>query len=223
MRATLEDILAQAGGTWRLEQIWSPSSRDSALNYRDAAPYLMRVEDGRAVILDYGIKQADGTWKLASDPSTIFATKNDILALAHGAGTEWRTESLQFNPYANLPVERIGVRFTDGIAVDYTVKITDRDGSFYVWARNLDRAIQLEWKTGDSREFNLRNYAVDFDTLDEVNSTDDSTYRVEMLTPAQFHFATSLGGIDFRPEILTAHLNSDTGAYNLFGRPGPWR
>ena len=98
-----------------------------------------------------------------------------------------------------MPVETIGVRFTDGVAVDYTVEVTDRDGTFYVWARNLDRAIQLEWKTGDSREFNLRNYAIDFDSLDEVNSTDDSMYRVELLTPAQFHFATSLGGIDFRP------------------------
>jgi hypothetical protein len=37
-----------------------------------------------------------------------------------------------------------------------------------------------------------------------VSSTDDSTYRVELLTPAQFHFATSHGGIDFRPEMLSS-------------------
>jgi hypothetical protein len=43
------------------------------------------------------------------------------------------------------------------------------------------------------------------------NSTDDSRYRVELLTPAQFHFATSLGGIDFRPEMLTARYVSGPG------------
>ncbi|MCF4129698.1 hypothetical protein [Methylobacterium sp. SyP6R] len=47
--------------------------------------------------------------------------------------------------------------------------------------RNLDRALQLEWKTGDSCAFSLRNYAIDVDHLDEVGSTDNSTYRVEML------------------------------------------
>ncbi|PYF01795.1 Ca2+-binding RTX toxin-like protein [Rhodopseudomonas faecalis] len=222
-RATLQEVLPQAaasGAGWRLEQTWSPSGRDHALSDRDAAPYLMRVENGRAVILDYGIEQADGSWKLASDFATSYASKDAILALAHPTGTEWRTEQLGFNPYANLPVDRIGVRFTDGIAVDYTVEVTDQDGSFYVWARNLDRALQLEWKTGDSREFNLRNYAIDFDTLDEVNSTDDSTYRVEMLTPAQFHFATSLGGIDFRPEMLTAQLDNATGHIAYAVGPG---
>jgi predicted ATPase with chaperone activity len=29
-------------------------------------------------IFDYGIKQSDGTWKLASDPGTTYATKADI-------------------------------------------------------------------------------------------------------------------------------------------------
>ncbi|MCJ2189220.1 calcium-binding protein, partial [Novosphingobium beihaiensis] len=209
-RASLEDMLAMGAG-WRLEQMWSPSDRTVQIEFRDEAPYLMQVVDGRAVILDYGMKQADGTWTLASDPATNYAAREDILALAHDAGTEWRIEEIGFNPYADLPVDAIGVRFTDGQVVDYTVQVTDRDGTFYVWARNLDRAIQLEWKTGDSREFNLRNYAIDFDTLDEVNSTDDSTYRVELLTPAQFHFATSLGGIDFQPQMLSATLDNATG------------
>lgn len=66
-------------------------------------------------------------------------------------------------------------------------------------------ALQLEFRYGDARPFELRNYAIEFETLDEVNSSDDFTYRVEMLTPAQFHFATSLGGIDFRPEMLGAN------------------
>jgi hypothetical protein len=58
-----------------------------------------------------------------------------------------------------------------------------------------------------------------------VNSTDDSTYRVETLTPAQFHFATSLGGIDFRPEMLTATYDNQTGqlSYTVNGVRGAGR
>jgi hypothetical protein len=139
-------------------------------------------------------------------------------------------EEIQFNallsavegPLADLPVSQIGVNFINGEAVDYTVRVTDNDGSFYVWARNLDRALQLQAKTGAAFEFNLRNFEVNLETLDEVNSTDDSTFRVELLTPAQFHFATSLGGIDFRPEMLTATYNNITGqlAYTVNGSRG---
>jgi hypothetical protein len=50
-RATLEDVLAQ-GAAWRLEQAWSPSTRGQALTHRDEAPYLARIENGRATILD---------------------------------------------------------------------------------------------------------------------------------------------------------------------------
>ncbi len=215
-RATLEQVLAQ-GADWRLEQAWSPATRATDPEHREEAPYLVRVENGRAVVLDHGIANADGSWSLASDPATTYATRDVILALNHAGGTEWRVEAIGSNPLAALPVEAIGVRFTDGIAVDYTVQVTDRDGSFYVWARNLDRALELEAKTGDYREFNLRNYEVDFDHLDEVGSTDDSSYRVELLTPAQFHFATSLAGFDFHPEMLTAVANDATGhlAYSV--------
>jgi hypothetical protein len=121
-------------------------------------------------------------------------------------------EDIQFNPLANLPVEQIGVYFINGMVKDYTVQVTDNVGSFYVWARNLDRALQLQAKTGAAYEFNLRNYDVNLATLDEVNSTDDSRYRVELLTPAQFHFATSLGGIDFRPEMLSANVAAPAAA-----------
>jgi hypothetical protein len=177
------------------------------------------------VILDYGIKQSDGTWKLASDPATTYATKADIAALAHASGTEWRIEDIQFNPLANLPVAQIGVYFINGAVKDYTVQVTDNVGSFTVWARNLDRALQLQAKSGTAFEFNLRNYEVNLATLDEVNSTDDSTYRVELLTPAQFHFATSLGGIDFRPEMLGATYDNLTGQliYTVNGVRGAGR
>jgi hypothetical protein len=220
---------------WTLEQAWSPTTRGaSQMPSRDEAPYLVRVVNGpstgsgsggRAVILDYGIKQSDGTWKLASDPGTTYATKADIAALAHASGTEWRIEDIQFNPLANLPVEQIGVYFINGAVKDYTVQVTDNVGSFTVWARNLDRALQLQAKSGTAFEFNLRNYEVNLATLDEVNSTDDSTYRVELLTPAQFHFATSLGGIDFRPEMLGATYDNQTGqlTYTVNGVRGAGR
>ena len=223
-RPTLEQVLSQ-GSAWRVEQAWSPSSRGSALTFRDEAPYLMKQVDGRAVILDYGVKQAGGRWILASDPSVSYASVDDILALGHAVGTEWRREDIQFNPLANLPVEKIGVNFLNGVAIDYTVQVTDDLGTFYVWARNLDRALQLQAKTGAAFEFNLRNYEVNFETLDEVGSTDDSVYRVELLTPQQFHFATSLGGIDFRPAMLTATYDNPTGqlAYSVNGVEGAGR
>src|SRR5690606_13855456 len=142
-------------------------------DFREAAPYLMRVVDGRAVIDDFGIQQPDGSWQLASGRAIVDAggatiaqpTITDILGLSRLPGQEWRVEAIGHNPYAGIDVKEIGVRFTDGVAVDYTVEVTDQDGTFHVWARNLDRALELQFKTGDSREFVLRNYAVDFDTL----------------------------------------------------------
>jgi|GEM_PF-2436836 len=227
-RPDLEDVLAQAaaaGQTWQLEQAFSPSSRSEAVAYRDVAPYLVEIVEGRAIILDYGIKNEDGSWRLASgadvlagDGSVIATpTRDDILAQAAGEGQEWRVEDIGFNPYGFIDVEEIGVYLIDGIVVDYTVEITDQDGSFYVWARNLDRALELQDKYGSPRDFNLRSYEVDFDTLDEVGSTDDSTYRVELLTPGQFHFATSLVGIDFQPEMLSAEIDAADGtiAYSV--------
>jgi Ca2+-binding RTX toxin-like protein len=221
-RPTIEDVLAQAvsvGQTWQIEQTWTPVSRSALAQFRDEAPYLARIVDGRAIIDDYGIQNADGSWRLASgreitdEGGNVIAapTVADILALSRNADQEWRVEEIGFNPYADIEVERIGVRFTDGIPIDYTVEVTDQDGAFLVWARNLDRALELQFKTGDSREFNLRNYEIDLDTLDEVGSSFDSTYRVEVFTPGQFQFATSLGGVDFRKEMLTATLDNDTG------------
>ena len=119
----------------------------------------------------------------------------------------------------------------DALVGDFVVEIPDL-GRIVVEAKNvrslaltggesilgqLDRALELEHKTGDYREFSLRNYAVDFDNLDEVGSTDDSVYRVELLTPAQFHFATSLAGIDCQPKMLSAVADEATGhlAYSV--------
>ncbi len=202
-----EDVAAG----WRLEQGWSPATRAAPLTTREEAPYLVEIVNGRAIIHDVGIHNADGSWSLASDPAVTYASKAAIMALATAQGRTWREEAFAFNPNANLPVDTIGVRYADGIAVDYTVQVTDADGSFFIWARNLDRALELEAKTGDYREFNLRNYEIDFATLDEVGSTDDAVYRVELLTPAQFQFALQLGGLDFNPHMLSAVADAATG------------
>src|SRR5262249_3592187 len=61
-RPTMEQVLAQAtadGAIWRLEQAWSPDARDSAVQFRQEAPYLVQVVNGRALVLDYGIENAD--------------------------------------------------------------------------------------------------------------------------------------------------------------------
>jgi hypothetical protein len=187
-RPTLAQILALGSG-WHVEQAWSPDTRGAALQFRDAAPYLMHVVSGRAVIDDYGVKQADGSWALASGAAIVDAqgnviahpTKADILAQAHAAGTEWRTESFGYNPIANLAVTNIGIDIVNGMVADYTVQVTDQDGSFYVWARNLDRALSLQAKQGTSLAFNLRNYEVDFVKLQQqVDSSDDSRESLAM-------------------------------------------
>ncbi|EFL88196.1 tandem-95 repeat protein [Ahrensia sp. R2A130] len=220
---TLEDVLAQAtadGSVWQLEQLFSPSSRQDNLQHRTEVPYLVEIVDGRAVVLDHGIRGVDGSWTLASGTpildaqGTIIeaATKADITAQATADGQEWRVEEISFNPFAAIDIENIGVRFLDGEVVDYTVEMTDEDGSFYVWARNLDRALELQVLKGENNNFNLRNYEVDFDRLDEVDSTSDSRFRVELLSPNQFHLATSLIGIDFQPAMLSGEIDDVTGA-----------
>ena len=217
-RPGLQDILAQSS-EWVLQQVFSPSTRANAVAHRDNAPYLVEIVDGRAVILDYGVQSQDGTWSLASgleirDENGLVVSEPsvaDIRAMPFEAGQEWRVEEIGLNPFAVLPVSEIGVNFVDGVVVDYTVLVTDENGSFHVWARNLDRAIELQEKFDTPRDFVLRNFEVDFETLDEVGSTDDSTLRVEILTPAQFHFATSLSGIDFQPQLLFAEISAETG------------
>ena len=72
---------------WRLEQGWSPATRGPSAVLRDEAPYLTQIVDGRAVVLDYGIRQADGRWKLASDPSVSYASKAAITALGQMLST----------------------------------------------------------------------------------------------------------------------------------------
>ena len=221
-RPTLEDVMAQTtpvGQGLQLEQMWSPSTRAQPLQHRQEAPYLAEVIGGRVVVLDYGISNADGSWRLASGTDVTDAagnviaqpTREEVIALPTADGQIWRVEEIDFNPFAQIEVDHIGVNIVDGIVVDYTVEVTDQDGSFYLWARNLDRALELQRKFGTPRDFVLRNFEVDFETLDEVGSSDNSTFRVEPLTPALFHFATSSVGIDFQPQMLTAQIVSDTG------------
>ena len=229
-RPTLEQVLAQPGG-WRLEQVFSPSTRAEALQHREAIPYLVEIVNGRAVILDHAIDNGDGTWRLASGDPVLDAagaviaapTRADILAQARTPTREWRAEEIGFNPLADLPVDQIGIYQVDGVVVDYTVLVTDDLGSFHVWARVLDQALELQAARGHALGYNLRAYAVDFATLDIVESEEDSAYRVEVLTPAQFNFATELAGIDFNPVMLTASHDRQTGvigySVNATGNP----
>jgi hypothetical protein len=208
-RATLEDVLGQQGFT--LTQTFSPSSRGTATQFRAEVPYLTKIVEGRVVILDHGVKRADGSWTLASNPTVSFATAQDILNQPHATGTAWITEEIGFNPYADIPVEKIGIYFLDGKAIDYTVEVTDDRGAFYVWARNLDYAMELQQLQGNARGYNLRSFEVEFFGLDEVGSSDNSKVRVELLTPGQFHFATQLFGVAFRPQMLSATYANTTG------------
>ena len=228
-RPTEEQVLAQAtaGGThWQLEQMWSPTTRAAPVHYRADAPYLVQIAGGRAVVLDYGIQNADGSWRLASGQAVLDANGAviaapgiaDILAQAHPTGEEWRTENIGYNPLANIPVAQIGLDVVNGKVVDYTVQVTDQDGTFDVWARDLDRALALQAKQGNARAFNLRNFSVDLAAIQQqVNATDDSKYRVEVMTPAELNFALELDSVQFQPQMLTASINGTTGviAYSV--------
>ncbi len=217
-RPTLEDVLAQNGG-WQLEQMFSPSTRAEELSHRAPMLYQAKIVEGRAVIIDYAIENAHGTIRLASGQPVLDAagavipapTRADLLALPRAPDLEWREERIGFNALAALPVKEIGVYQVDGIVVDYTVLVTDATGSFHVWARALDQALQLQSAKGTSFGYDLRAYAVNFDDLDIVDSEDDSVYRVEVLTPGQFNFAMELSGITYNPAMLTATLNNATG------------
>ena len=221
-RASLEDVLAMqvsVDHAWQLEQVFSPTSRAQAVQHRENAPYLVEIVDERAVVLDYGIQNEDGSWHLASGNDVtdglgnVIATPTleDVLSSSHADNSEWRTEEIDFNPFADLPVDQMGVQLIDGVVTDYSVAITDADGTFHVWARNLDRALELQHKLGRPGEFALRNYELDFDTLDEVGSTDDSAYRVELMTAGQLHFSSSIYGVDFQPQIMAAETDLETG------------
>lgn len=217
VRPTMEQVLAQ-GTDWRREEGFSPSARGTAVA-REEAPYLVRIENGRVVVLDHGVLQADGSWRLASgtpvrgpDGQVITApTKANILALAVAAGQAWRVEEIGFNPLANLTVDEIGVMMIDGKVVDYTVQVTDAEGTFLVWARNLDQALEKQFRDGNAFGYNLRAKAVDLASLDITESDEESGKRIELLTPGQFNFATELSGVDFNPVMLTATWNRAAG------------
>ena len=233
-RATMQDVLAQAvaaGDDWQLEQMWSPSTRAAPLQFRTDAPYLCQIVNGRAVILDYGIQNPDGSWSLASGNPVLDANGNviaaptlaDVLAQVPPTGDEWRSENIGYNPYAAIPVQNIALDVVNGVVVDYTVQLTDQDGTFYVWARNLDDALALQAKDGNARAFDLRNYQLNFaDLQQQVNATDDSTYRIELMTPAELNFALELDSVPFQPQLLSGTIDSATGvityAINALGQ-----
>ncbi|MCA3590034.1 MAG: tandem-95 repeat protein, partial [Methylocystis sp.] len=235
-RPQLTDFFNRAaeadGSQWRLEQMFSPSDRAAAVN-RAEVPYLVEVINGRALVKDFGIKITDAGgsyWQRASGEAVVDAqgqtiarpTLADLRAFAMDAGEHWRMEEIGFNSFRALPFDKVAVYLIDGIVTQYSVYVEDAQGGFYVWSTNLDRALEQQHNSGLASSFGLRNYAIDFNTLPEVNATDDSAYRVELMTIGQFRFASSLYSIDFRPEILHAAVNASTGMlqYNSGGLNG---
>jgi len=214
---TLEDVLAQTSsqGSWQLEQLWSPHTRSEALEDRADAPYYGQVVDGRFVITDYGIKVEDingSYWTLASGADILNAagdvieraSLDDVLGQSVAAGFEWRVENITFDEVAALPFDTVGVFLVDGVATDFSVYVEDEDGGFYVWARNLARAIELQDIDGRAGTFSLRNYELDFDNLLDADNSDNSEYRTEVLSINQFRFATAIYGVEFQASILRA-------------------
>ena len=210
------------GGQWRIEQLFSPSDRARPLTGRDERAYRVRVENGRAVVEDFGVEVSDAQgsyWRLASGAAVLGAdgaiverpTLADLRRFAQGAGEEWRVEAFGYNPIAALPFDKTAVYLIDGIVTQYAVHVTDAQGGFYVWSENLDRALELQHEQGRPSTFNLRNYAIDFETLPEASATDDSHYRVEVMSVGQFRYASALSGVEFRPEVLYATVNPATG------------
>ena len=220
-RPTMEDVLAQPTEgvqRWQLEQAFSPASRSQPVVFRQNTVYLATELDGRQEVHDYARRGVNGDWQLASlrdavgSPIAASTLQELTAAVPSNAppGAKWQVETLGHNPYSDLPVDRMGVQLVDGVVVDYTVQVTDEHGAFDVWARNLDRALESQHKF-DSPEFPLRNYEVNVDALDQTGSTEDSAYRVEILTAGQLHFASSVFGIDFQPQVMYAETDPNSG------------
>lgn len=217
------DLADFAAAGWRIEQMFSPSDRAAELTERLERPYLVELVNDRAVVRDWGVWVADGAggyWTLQSGNPVLDAggavierpTLLDVRSqVTEGGAFQWRIETFLHDPFQTAPTDRIGVYLIDGEVVDYTVWVEDEDGGFHMWARNLDRALELQFKEGRPGGFGLRGYEVDLDTLDEANSTLDSKYRAEVLTIDEFRFALGSFGDVFEPEILSTRVDPDTG------------
>ena len=194
------DVLTDAGGAvitdpgladfaaqgWRVEQMFSPSDRAEAPQLRTERPYLVDVIEDRATVLDWGVWVEDaegGYWTLQSGAPVLDRdgvvidrpTLTDVRSQVPATETQaWRAETFGFDPFQVVPTDRVGVYLIDGEVVDYTIWVEDDDGGFHMWARNLDRALELQFKEGRPGGFGLRGYEVDLDTLDEADSTLDS-------------------------------------------------
>ena len=128
-------------------------------------------------------------------------TLADVLAQVPPTGDQWRVENIGYNPLAGIPVQNVALDVVNSVVVDYTVQLTDKDGTFYVWARNLDRALQLQAKDGNARGFNLRNYQLNFaDLQQQINSTDDSTYTT---------FSTELSSLGSQRDALATTIKDE--------------
>ncbi len=221
-RASLEDVLAHAaadGATWELQQLWTPSDRDFLPQFRDETAYLVSLVDGRAVVHDYAIERTDGGgtyWELASGSDILDsdggiiarATLADIQAQATADGRSWRVEDFADTLPPEAPFEKVAFQLKNGIITDYTVMVRDDQGEFFVWANNLQRALDYQDRYGENA-FGLRNFQVDLDNLLDADNSDDSAIRAELLTLDQLRFASASFGVDFQPEINIAETDEN--------------
>ncbi len=221
-RASLEDVLVAAtagGATWELQQLWSPSTREFLPEHRDETAYLVSVVDGRAVVHDYAIERTDGGgsyWELASGTSILDADGNtiaratlaDVQAQAALDGQSWRVEDFADTLPPEAPFEKVAFQLKNGIITDYTVLVRDSEGEFFVWANNLQRALDYQDRYGENA-FGLRNFQVDLDNLLDADNSDDSAIRAELLTLDQLRFASASFGVDFQPGINIAETDEN--------------
>lgn len=105
----------------------------------------------------------------------------------------------------------MAVYMIDGAVTDHSIWVEDDLSGFHIWSRNLDRALELQFKEGRPGGFGLRGYELDFDALDAADSTTDSFYRAEILSIDEFRFAVASCGIEFQPEILYTTFDQGTG------------
>ena len=190
---------AQARG-WRLEQAWSPATRGEPLEDRDEAPYLMRMENGRAVILDYGIRQAgrqlaarlrhrDRRRRRAMPIAA--PTRDIVLAQAHADRHRMAHRGDRLQPLRRSAGrgDRRALHRRQGGRL-HRPGHRPRRHLLRLGAQSRPRAragMEDRRTSASSTCATTRSISTN---LDEVGSTDDSAYRVELLTPAQFHFAT---------------------------------
>ncbi len=222
-RPTLEQVLAQtadAGAAWRVEQVWAPDDRTTALQHRTADPYLVTLNNGHATVVDHGVYVEDaagGYWTLASGNPVFDAAHNviirptlaDLQASVIPQGAQWRVEQFGVSDPEARPFDKMALHYTDGHIDDYSIRVTDAQGEFWVWASNVNRALVRQERDGVAGGFNLRNYALDFATLKDLDNTEDSFVRARLVSFDELKFASQSFGVEPKSNIFVAGVGAN--------------